>query len=180
MAITKYNATQYAETRKNQLIGVTFVYRSTNQKTGAITETGLNFSGEKYVAADKTEMALFRVWKEVLTVFWNARYDAAILQKDNSGISSKLRASTPAEIVVRMADGSAAFTWYAEDSAYSRVGIVPGSRELGMKRNDFKKHIHKAAVASFNALKGKISFTCKDESEAENAEKPASESVETE
>lgn len=177
MAITKYNSAQFSEVSNNQLAGVTMVYRSV-RKNGDIVETAIHFGGKGYVPetgadAKETEVNLFRVWKEVLTVFWNARYDCAVLQKDNSGITSKLRATTPTEIVVRYTDGSVAFKWIAADSTYARVGIVPGSKELKMKRNDYKKHIHKASVASFNALKNKTTFKCAEAPETpENTEAP--------
>lgn len=179
MAITKYNSTQFSQVPNKQLAGVTFMYRSV-RKNGDISETAVHFGGADFVPelgadAKETECNLFRVWKQVLTIFWNARFDCNLLYQDNSGILSKLRATTPTEITVRYADGGVAYKWLHADSAYARIGIVPGTRELQLKRNDFKKCIHKAAVASFNALKGKVSFRCAETPETVEAPQTATE-----
>lgn len=136
--ITRYNSVQFSEVSNNQLAGVALVYRS--------------------VRKDGTADEVFRVWKNAIKIHWDAKRSEAGLKVDNGGIAVKLRASTPAEIIVRKTDGKTVLRWDAESSIFARVGIMPTAKDLQELTRDYKKKMHKAAKASFDALKMKFEF----------------------
>lgn len=110
---------------------------------------------------------VFRVWKNAIKIHWDAKRSEAGLKVDNGGIAVKLRASTPAEIVVRKADGKTVLRWDAESSIFARVGIMATAKDLLELSRDYKKKMHKAAKASFDALKLKFEFEASVPSTAE-------------
>lgn len=168
--ITRYNSVQFSEVSNNQLAGVALVYRSV-RKDGTVTETCIHLGGAEFVPANGTADEVFRVWKNALKLHWDAKKSEAGLKVDNGGIAVKLRTSTPAEIVVRKADGKTVFRWDAESSIFARVGIMPTAKDLTELNRDYKKKMHKAAQASFAALKTKFEFDAAEpvvETPAEN------------
>ncbi|WP_418821617.1 hypothetical protein [Phocaeicola plebeius] len=158
--ISKFSATQYEamnENVKSNLTGVTLVYRSTNSK-GETHESAVNFSGDEYSPANRKQDEIFRVWKNVVQTFWNVKILEASLKKDNGGIATKLRSSTPAAIVVRTADKKQAEKWDIESSIWQRIGLVPTKRDMEECAREYKKKMHKAAKASFDALNFRAKF----------------------
>lgn len=176
MSITRYNSVQFSEVSNSQLAGVALVYRST-RKDGTITETCIHLGGADFVPENGTADEIFRVWKNAIKLHWDAKRSESGLKVDNGGIATKLRASTPAEIVVRKQDGKTAFKWIAEDSIFARVGLMPTAKDLQELARDYKKKMHKAAKASYDALKTKFEFEAA-EPVADTPEVPASENAE--
>lgn len=155
--ITRYNSVQFSEVSNNQLAGVALVYRSV-RKDGTVTETCIHLGGAEFVPENGTADEVFRVWKNAIKIHWDAKRSEAGLKVDNGGIAVKLRASTPAEIIVRKTDGKTVLRWDAESSIFARVGIMPTAKDLQELTRDYKKKMHKAAKASFDALKMKFEF----------------------
>nr|DAK54583.1 MAG TPA: hypothetical protein [Caudoviricetes sp.] len=170
--ITRYNSVQFSEVSNNQLAGVSLVYRSV-RKDGTVTETCIHLGGDEFVPANGTETAIFKVWRNALKIHWDAKKSEAGLKVDNGGIAVKLRTSTPAEIVVRKADGKTVFRWDAESSIFARVGIMPTAKDLLELNRDYKKKMNKAAEASFKALKTKFEFDAAEPVATETAENAA-------
>ncbi len=158
MAIQKIGIKQYAETNANTLAGVTLVYISANG------ESAVHLSGEDFTPANKTNDEIFRVWKNALKVHWDLALVLKGLKKDNAGIRGKLRSTTPAYIVVRTQSGETALRWVKETSMFDAIGIMPTLADLKEveeergKTKDYKQKMHRAAAASFNALKLKFKF----------------------
>ena len=158
--ISKFTAVQFeamSENAKANLVGVTLVYRSTNSK-GEIHESAVNFSGDEYSPANRTQNEIFRVWKNVVSTFWNVKILEASLKKDNGGIATKLRSSTPAAIMVNTADQKHVEKWDVEASIWQRIGLVPTKKDMEECARDYKKKMHKAAKASFDALNFRAKF----------------------
>lgn len=159
--ITKFSAPQFENLNVNDLAGVTLVYRSTN-RDGETHESAVNFSGEEYIPKNRKQDEIFRVWKNVVSTFWNVKILEASLKTDNGGIATKLRSSTPAAIIVRTADGKHAERWDVAASIWSRIGLVPTKRDMEDCARDYKKKMHKATKASFNALNFRAKFNDSD------------------
>lgn len=167
--ISKFNAVQRSNLDNNSLVGVTLVYRST-RKDGTITETAVNFAGDDYVPKSRKQDEIFRVWKNVVSTFWNVKILEAGLKADNGGIATKLRSSTPAEIIVRTADKKQAERWDVEASIWQRIGLVPTKRDMEECAREYKKKMHKACKASFDALNFRAKFDDSELPEMERAE----------
>ena len=155
--ISRYNSVQFENLNANELVGVTLVYKSVN-RDGETHYSGLNFAGDEYTPKDKTQDEIFRVWKNVVATFWTVKAVEAGLREDNGGIASKLRSGTPAEIIVRTSDCKVSKKWDVEGSVWSRIGLVPTKKGLDCAARDFKKKIHAATKASFDALKFRLNF----------------------
>lgn len=82
----------------------------------------------------------------------------ASLKKDNGGIATKLRSSTPAAIMVNTADQKHVEKWDVEASIWQRIGLVPTKRDMEECAREYKKKMHKAAKASFDALNFRAKF----------------------
>ena len=172
--ISKFTAVQFeamSENAKANLVGVTLVYRSTNSK-GEIHESAVNFSGDEYNPANRTQNEIFRVWKNVVSTFWNVKILEASLKKDNGGIATKLRSSTPAAIMVNTADQKHVEKWDVEASIWQRIGLVPTKKDMEECARDYKKKMHKAAKASFDALNFRAKFDDDKLPEMEHADIP--------
>lgn len=167
--ISKFNAVQFEHVDKNSLTGVTLVYRSA-KKDGTTTETAVNFDGEEYAPKNRKQDEIFRVWKNVVSTFWNTKILEAGLKADNGGISTKLRSSTPAEIIVRTSDRKQAERWDVEASIWQRIGLVPTKKDMEECARDYKKKMHKACKASFDALNFRAKFDDAELPEMERAE----------
>lgn len=147
MATCRLNSEEFVNL-ENSAKGVILVYTDTKGK-----KSGQYFFGEEYVPASKTQDAVFRVWRNVVATFWNVKQVELGLRKDNDGIRSKLRATTPSEIIFR-ADNGDVKRFSLEFSVWSKVGLVPTKKDLERlsKARDLKDAIHRAAKASFDAL----------------------------
>lgn len=155
--ITKYNSVQFSEVSNQQLAGVALVYTSVNRE-GEERSSCVHLGGEEFVPANCTEDEIFRVWKNVIKLHWDAKRLEAGMKVDNGGIAIKLRGTTPSQIVVRSESGRAKFVWYKDDSVFDRIGIMPTTKDLQELARDYKKKMHKAAAASFKALKTRFEF----------------------
>lgn len=147
MATCKWNSEEYA-VLENSSKGVILVYTDSKGKKSA-----QYFFGEGYVPANKTQDAVFKVWRNVVATFWNVKHVELGLRKDNDGIRTKLRASTPSEIIFRAENGDVK-RFQLEFSVWSKVGLIPTKKDLERlsKARDLKDAIHRAAKASFDAL----------------------------
>lgn len=147
MATCRWNSEEYAAL-ENTSKGVILVYTDAKGKKSA-----QYFFGEGYVPANKTQDAVFKVWRNVVATFWNVKHVELGLRKDNDGIRTKLRASTPSEIIFRAENGDVK-RFQLEFSVWSKVGLIPTKKDLERlsKARDLKEAIHRAAKASFDAL----------------------------
>lgn len=147
MATCKWNSEEYV-VLENSSKGVILVYTDSKGKKSA-----QYFFGEGYVPANKTQDAVFKVWRNVVATFWNVKHVELGLRKDNDGIRTKLRASTPSEIIFRAENGDVK-RFQLEFSVWSKVGLIPTKKDLERlsKARDLKDAIHRAAKASFDAL----------------------------
>ena len=178
--ISKFSSVQFESMsmeQKKNLLGVTLVYRSTNRQ-GETHESAVNFAGEEYEPKNNTQDEVFRVWKNVVQTFWNVKILEAGLKKDNGGIATKLRSSTPAAIMVNTSDKKLAEKWDIEASIWSRVGLVPTKKDMEECAREYKKKMHRAATASFTALNFRAKFEDIKAPE-EEAETPAKKAAET-
>lgn len=150
MATCKLNAEQFANFTQNSA-GIVLVYQSTN-KDGITVETAHHFWGAEYEAAEKSQDEVFRVWKNVVATFWAVKQKETDLRVDNDGIRSKLRASTPARIIFNTSNGERIKSYDLVDSVWQKIGLVPTKKDLERTARDYKKAIHAATKASFEAL----------------------------
>lgn len=147
MATCRWNSEEYGAL-VNSSEGVILVYTDAKGKKSA-----QYFFGEGYVPANKTQDAVFKVWRNVVATFWNVKHVELGLRKDNDGIRTKLRASTPSEIIFRAVNGDVK-RFQLEFSVWAKVGLIPTKKDLErlLKARDLKEAIHRAAKASFDAL----------------------------
>ncbi|MCE8595717.1 molecular chaperone DnaJ [Bacteroides fragilis] len=147
MSTCKWSSEEFVNL-ENSSKGVILVYTDTKGKKSA-----QYFFGEGYVPANKTQDAVFKVWRNVVATFWNVKHVELGLRKDNDGIRTKLRASTPSEIIFRAENGDVK-RFQLEFSVWSKVGLIPTKKDLERlsKARDLKDAIHRAAKASFDAL----------------------------
>lgn len=171
MATSKLNAEQFANLATN-FAGVVLVYSSTN-KDGETVQTAQHFFGAAYEATDKSENEIFRVWKNVVQTFWDVKVKETALREDNDGIRSKLRASTPTAIIFHTAKGETVKKFDLELSVWQKIGLVPTKKDLERTARDYKKAIHAATKASFDALGFRVELQ-------KEAEKPAAKTAEAE
>ncbi|MDR2085786.1 MAG: hypothetical protein LBP72_01290 [Dysgonamonadaceae bacterium] len=165
MAICKLNAAQFAE-MGNDFSGVILVYTGQDDK-----KTALLFFGADYEAADKSENEKFRAWKNVIATFWEVKQEETRLRVDNDGIRSKLRASTPSAIIFHTAKKEKVASYQLDESVWARIGLVPTKKDLERSVRDYKKAIHAATKASFDALGFRVELP-KEEKKADKASKP--------
>lgn len=167
MATCRWNSEEYAAL-ENTSKGVILVYTDTKGKKSA-----QYFFGEGYVPANKTQDAVFKVWRNVVATFWNVKHVELGLRKDNDGIRTKLRASTPSEIIFRAENGDVK-RFQLEFSVWSKVGLIPTKKDLERlsKARDLKEAIHRAAKASFDALGFRVQLA-KEETAPVSMEQPA-------
>lgn len=169
MATCKLNAEQFANFTQNSA-GIVLVYQSTN-KEGVTVETAHHFWGAEYEAAEKSQDEVFRVWKNVVATFWAVKQKEIDLRADNDGIRSKLRASTPARIIFNTAKGERIKSYDLVDSVWQKIGLVPTKKDLERTARDYKKAIHAATKASFEALGFRVELP-------KEAEKPVEKPIE--
>lgn len=146
------NVTLFKGLRKaeiNRTNGVAFFYKTVKKKGTADEEIRYNacvLSGDAFSSDD-----LFEVWKNTISLYWNVKKDVNLLREDCKGIASNLKGSHPYAIVIYK-NGCKALEWCSATSVMYKVGVIPTKKELELSNRDFKKYIHKAAVASFKAL----------------------------
>lgn len=150
MATSKLNAEQFANL-VNGLKGVILVYKSVDRE-GNEKEAAQQFFGADYEPKDKTQNEIFRVWKNVVMTFWAVKAEEIKLREANDGIRSKLRATTPCAIIFRTANGETVKRFDLEESVWAKIGLVPTKKDFERTARDYKKAIHAAAKASFDAL----------------------------
>lgn len=172
MAISKLNAEQTAAQNSN-FNGILFVY---NGKDGA--NTALHFFGKDYEATEKTQNAMFEVIKNVVNTFWSVKEKETDLREGADGIRSKLRASTPAAIIIRTAKGELVKKFDLTDSVWARLGFVPTKKDMERSARDKKKAIHNAAKAICDAMSFRVELpkeVTKEEKKEEKKETVKSE-----
>lgn len=165
MTTSKLNAEDFKEL-ENSAKGVLLVYTSQDGK-----KTAQQFFGAEYEPVDKSQNEIFRVWKNVLITFWAVKKEELKLRESNDGIRSKFRASIPTEIIFRAGNGDTK-RFPLETSVWSRIGLVPTKKDFERTERDYKKAIHAAAKASFDALGFRVALP-KDEKVEDKNEAPA-------
>lgn len=171
MATSKWNSEEFVNL-ENSSKGVILVYTDTKGKKSA-----QYFFGEGYVPANKTQDAVFKVWRTVVATFWDVKRKEQSLRVDNDGIRSKLRASTPTEIIFH-AENNDIKRFPLEFSVWSKIGLVPTKKDLErlVKERDVKDAIHRAAKASFDALGFRVQLP-KEETNPASIEQPVVQEV---
>lgn len=150
MATSRLNSEQFVNL-VNGLKGVILVYKSTD-RDGNEKETAQQFFGADYEPKDKTQDEIFRVWKNVVMTFWAVKAEEIKLREANDGIRSKLRAATPCAVIFRTEKGETVKRFELEESVWAKIGLVPTKKDFERTARDYKKAIHAAAKASFDAL----------------------------
>jgi len=146
MAISKLNAEQTANLASNAK-GIVLVY---NGKEGK--NTAMHFFGSDYEANDKTQDELFKVLKNLVATYWGVKAAETVLREANDGIRSKLRASTPAQIIVCTAKGEVVKKYDLDESVWARIGLMPTKKDLERSARDQKTYQHNATKAMMDAL----------------------------
>lgn len=166
MATSRLNSEELVNL-ENSSKGVILVYTDTKGKKSA-----QHFFGEGYVPANKSQDAVFKVWRTVVATFWDVKRKEQSLRVDNDGIRSKLRASTPTEIIFH-AENNDIKRFPLEFSVWSKIGLVPTKKDLErlVKERDVKDAIHRAAKASFDALGFRVQLP-KEETAPVSIEQP--------
>ncbi|MFK2337453.1 hypothetical protein ACIXNI_23820, partial [Bacteroides fragilis] len=163
----------------NGLKGVILVYKSTD-RDGNEKETAQQFFGADYEPKDKTQDEIFRVWKNVVMTFWAVKAEEIKLREANDGIRSKLRATTPCAVIFRTEKGETVKRFDLEESVWAKIGLVPTKKDFERTARDYKKAIHAAAKASFDALGFRVALPREAEQPVpQPAEVPAAVTVET-
>ncbi|MCS2889307.1 hypothetical protein NXV14_22765 [Bacteroides fragilis] len=150
MATSRLNSEEFVNL-VNGLKGVILVYKSTD-RDGNEKETAQQFFGADYEPKDKTQDEIFRVWKNVVMTFWAVKAEEIKLREANDGIRSKLRATTPCAVIFRTEKGETVKRFELEESVWAKIGLVPTKKDFERTARDYKKAIHAAAKASFDAL----------------------------
>lgn len=146
MAISKLNAEQFANMAVNAA-GVIFEYAGKDGKN-----TAMHFFGADYEATVKTQDEMFRVLRNVVTTFWEAKTKESLLRESNDDIRSKLRAGTPHRLIIRTSTGITVKIFDLSASVWSRIGLMPTKKDLERSARDRKKYIHNATKAVMEAL----------------------------
>ena len=178
MATSRLNSEQFVNL-VNGLKGVILVYKSTD-RDGNEKETAQQFFGADYEPKDKTQDEIFRVWKNVVMTFWAVKAEEIKLREANDGIRSKLRAATPCAVIFRTEKGETVKRFELEESVWAKIGLVPTKKDFERTARDYKKAIHAAAKASFDALGFRVALPREAEQPVpQPAEVPAAVTVET-
>lgn len=146
MATSKLNAEQF-ENLSSKAKGVILVYAGKEGK-----DTAQHFFGADYEVKDKSQDEMFKVWKNVMMTFWAVKAEEKKLREDNDGIRSKLRATTPSRIIFNDVKGENVKTYELDNSVWAKIGLVPTKKDFERTARDYKKAIHAATKASFDAL----------------------------
>lgn len=160
MAISKLNAVQFANLANNAA-GVIFEYAGKDGKN-----TAMHFFGADFEATAKTQDEMFRVLRNVVTTFWEVKTKEAILRKANDGIRSKLRASTPFQLIIRTSKGDTVRKFALDESVWAKLGFMPTKKDLERSASDRKKYIHDATKALMDALNFRVELPKTEETPA--------------
>ena len=178
MATSRLNSEQFVNL-VNGLKGVILVYKSTD-RDGNEKETAQQFFGADYEPKDKTQDEIFRVWTNVVMTFWAVKAVEIKVREANDGIRSKLRAATPCAVIFRTEKGETVKRFELEESVWAKIGLVPTKKDFERTARDYKKAIHAAAKASFDALGFRVALPREAEQPVpQPAEVPAAVTVET-
>lgn len=178
MATSRLNSEEFVNL-VNGLKGVILVYKSTD-RDGNEKETAQQFFGADYEPKDKTQDEIFRVWKNVVMTFCAVKAEEIKLREANDGIRSKLRATTPCAVIFRTEKGETVKRFDLEESVWAKIGLVPTKKDFERTARDYKKAIHAAAKASFDALGFRVALPREAEQPvSQPAEVPAAVTVET-
>lgn len=165
MATSKLNADQFAHVNEHSA-GIFFVYAGKEGKN-----TAVHFFGAEFEATAKTQDEILRVVKNCLLEQWQSKAKEIALKEDNNGIATKYRASTPAEIIINSAKGERIKRYDTSASSFSKFGFVPTKKDVERltTSNDRKNYIHKAAIATLEALNFRTEFPRSEEKPVEIA-----------
>lgn len=112
--------------------------------------------------------------------FWAVKAEEIKLREANDGIRSKLRATTPCAVIFRTEKGETVKRFDLEESVWAKIGLVPTKKDFERTARDYKKAIHAAAKASFDALGFRVALPREAEQPvSQPAEVPAAVTVET-
>lgn len=131
-------------------VGVTLVY-STNKNDGTTTYNGLHFSGEEYNLTTISDDELFKAWKAVFATHWDVTVQEHVLKIDNNAIASKLKTKTPNKVIFTAQDGKISEI-ECKLSVWRSIGLVPNKKDIDELKTQYKQKLHRACVASYNAL----------------------------
>lgn len=160
MATTRLNSEQFANLL-NELKGVVLVYKSVDRE-GNVRESAQQFFGEGFEPKNGTQDEIFRVWKNVVITFWSVKAEELKLREANDGIRTNLRATTPSAIIFRTDQGQTIKRFDLEESVWAKVGLIPTKTDFARTARDYKKAIHNAAQASFDALGFRVALPKED------------------
>ncbi len=165
MAIRKISAHDFGSIGATS--GVTLEYAGKDDKS-----TAMLFTGEEFTVTANTQDEILRVVKNVMFAHWLVKAKETELRQDNDGIRSKLRATTPYKIHIVNADGVTVKVYDLANSEWARIGLMPTKKDMERSVRDIKSYVHKAAVATLEALKFRVEFpSAKEESEKNKTSK---------
>ncbi|WP_206759854.1 hypothetical protein [Dysgonomonas sp. GY75] len=101
------------------------------------------------------------MWKNVVMTFWSVKAEESRLREDNDGIRSKLRAATPSSIIFHDDKGNRVTSYQLDQSVWAKIGLVPTKKDFERTARDYKKAIHAATKASFDALGFRVDLNAK-------------------
>lgn len=165
MATSKFNADQFAHMNQNSA-GIIFVYAGKEGK-----DTAVHFFGPEFEATAKTQDEILRVVRNCLLEQWQSKAKEIALKEDNNGIATKYRASTPAAIIINSAKGERIRNYDTSASSFAKFGFVPTKKDVERLATtaDRKSAVHKAAIATLEALNFRTEFPRSEEKPAAGA-----------
>ncbi|MDR2005347.1 MAG: hypothetical protein LBQ74_20175 [Prevotella sp.] len=160
MATSKLNAEQFAAQGSN-FKGIILVYTAANGAQTAQHFFGADYEIKSGLKGKAIEDEKFRVWRNVVMTFWSVKAEELKLREDNDGIRSKLRATTPSSIIFHDDKGNKVVSYQLDQSVWAKIGLVPTKKDFERTARDFKKAIHAATKASFDALGFRVDLNAK-------------------
>ena len=158
MTFTKISTKEfeYMEETNSKFSGIMFVYKSNYR--GEVRKSALHLGGAEFTPISGTQDEMFRTWKNVISAFWCAALQEEKYKEDNAGIKSKLSGKCPSEIIVCSSDCKTQKRWDVAAMVWEKIGLLPTKKDMEACKKEYKKKIHKAALASFDALKFRMVF----------------------
>jgi hypothetical protein len=160
MATSKLNAVQFAALGSS-FKGIILVYTAANGAQTAQHFFGADYEIKGGLKGKAIEDEKFRVWKNVVMTFWSVKAEESRLREDNDGIRSKLRAATPDSIIFHDDKGNKVISYQLDQSVWAKIGLVPTKKDFERTARDYKKAIHAATKASFDALGFRVDLNAK-------------------
>ena len=164
MATSKLNAENFAALSTN-FKGIILVYTAANGAQTAQHFFGADYEIKSGLKGKALEDDKFRVWKNVVMTFWAVKAEEMKLREDNDGIRSKLRATTPSSIIFHDDKGNNVIAYQLDQSVWAKIGLVPTKKDFERTARDYKKAIHAATRASFDALGFRLELPKEDKDE---------------